>query len=702
MKRQLEVLAPAGDLKTLRTAVIAGADAVYFGGESFGARAYAANFSFKDAEQGIEFAHSRGARTYLTVNTLLKSLEIEKQVYDYLKDYYNAGIDAVLVQDIGLMQLIRAYFPELHLHISTQANVTSEYGALFFKNLGASRVVLARELSLKEIKQIHDNVDIELECFAHGALCVSYSGQCLMSSMIGGRSGNRGRCAQPCRKCYDLLDSARKKRGVPGKYPISMKDLCTIEDVKALYDAGCSSLKIEGRMKSQEYVGAVVSAYRQIADEVMDGREPDDAEMIRDAVLHSGTRGGGTDGYLHRRNGADMITFTDSSFLSVGPSSFFVKEKKTRAASVFTARVGKPLSITISDGKREIRVEGPVAERARKPGNVTEEIKDKIVKTGDERIEITDVSVDADSDVFVPMSLVKGLRREAVQRFLGGITIDRGEPLSFEPMKPQKNNGKNDDRMLVTCMTGGQLEVASAFLRNSDIIGINYDLYSLMNADDIAGLCQKKYLCLPEILRSDKLPQMDADLFDGFIVSSYDEIEYVHERYPAKPVIFDYRLYSWSDRSRKELISFGAEYICAPLELNEKELSHLDESSSFICVYGRTPVMYMANCSHKNSVGCDKRREVLYLRDERKADFPVINLCSSCTNVIYNSLPTSLIPFAGKISEMGFAGFRFDFTIEKTDEVSEVLNTFQKNIKENASEDIMADVTRGHFHRGVS
>lgn len=701
MKRQLEVLAPAGDLKTLRTAVIAGADAVYFGGESFGARAYAANFSFKDAEQGIEFAHSRGARTYLTVNTLLKSLEIEKQVYDYLKDYYNAGIDAVLVQDIGLMQLIRAYFPELHLHISTQANVTSEYGARFFQRLGASRVVLARELSLEEIKRIHDAVDIELECFAHGALCVSYSGQCLMSSVIGGRSGNRGRCAQPCRKCYELLDSDKKNRNLPGKYPISMKDLCTIEDVQALYDAGASSLKIEGRMKSKEYVASVVSAYRMAADQVMAGEKTYDPRSLKSAVLGAGTRGGSTDGYLRRHNGSDMISFIDSSFSSDGPTSILTSENKVRATAHFTARVGEKLSITISDGEKETTAQGPVVEKAKKPRDVASEVKDKIVKTGDERIEITDVSVDADSDVFVPMSLVKGLRREAVQRFLGGITIDRGEPLSFEPMKPQKNNGKND-RMLVTCMTGAQLKVASAFLRNSDIIGINYDLYSLMNADDIAGLCQKKYLCLPEILRSDKLPQIDADLFDGFIVSSYDEIEYVHERYPAKPAIFDYRLYSWSDRSRKELISFGAEYICAPLELNEKELSHLDESSSFICVYGRTPVMYMANCSHKNSVGCDKRREVLYLRDERKADFPVVNLCSSCTNVIYNSLPTSLIPFAGKISEMGFAGFRFDFTIEKTDEVSEVLNTFQKNIKENASEDIRADVTRGHFHRGVS
>ena len=702
MKRKLEVLAPAGDLETLRTAVIAGADAVYFGGEAFGARAYAANFSFNDAEKGISFAHSRGARTYLTVNTLLKSLEIEKKVYSYLKDYYNAGIDAVLVQDIGLMQLIRAYFPELHLHISTQANVTSEYGALFFKNLGASRVVLARELSLKEIKQIHDTVDIELECFAHGALCVSYSGQCLMSSMIGGRSGNRGRCAQPCRKCYELLDSDKKKRNLPGKYPISMKDLCTIEDVQALYDAGASSLKIEGRMKSKEYVASVVSAYRMAADQVMEGEQTYDPGSLKSAVLGAGTRGGSTDGYLRRHNGSDMISLVDSSFSSDGPISILTSENKVRAAARFTARVGEKLSITISDGEKEITAQGPVVEKAKKPRDVASEVKDKIVKTGDERIEITDVSVDADADSFIPMSLVKSLRREAVQSFLGGITVLRDEPLPFEPFRSNKHDMITGQPMLVTCMTQEQLRTVAGQLSANDIIGIDYDLYSLMDVDALKQIDQNKYLCLPEIFRSDRMPEIDEMIFDGFIISSYDEIEYVHEKYPSIPCIYDYRLYSWSDRSRAELLSFGAEYISASVELNEKELAHLDNSSSFICVYGRTPVMYMANCSHKNSVGCDKRREVLYLKDERKADFPVMNLCSSCTNVVYNSLPTSLLPFTGQISDMGFAGWRFDFTIENADEVSEVLNTFKRNISENGADDVSCHVTRGHFHRGVS
>lgn len=708
MKRNLEVLAPAGDLEILRAAISAGADAVYFGGELFGARAFAHNFTFEDAQRGIEYAHSRGAKTYLTVNTLLKNTEIERKVYDYIRDYYNAGIDAVLVQDIGLMQLIRTYFPELHLHISTQANVTSEYGAEFFKKLGASRIVLARELSLKEIRQIHESCDIELECFAHGALCVSYSGQCLMSSMIGGRSGNRGRCAQPCRKCYDVLDDHKQSRQMPGKYPISMKDLCTITDVKALYEAGCSSLKIEGRMKSREYVTAVVSSYRRLVDHMMN-EEHDRLDMrsLKENTLLAGTRGGSTDGYLYKRNGSDMITFKDSSFSSDGSESLSVADNRTKAKAVFTAKVGEPLSLTISTEDSNSSVTGAIVEKAKKPKNVYDEIRDKIMKAGDDRIDITEVTVDADSDAFVPMSLVKSMRRDAIQQLFGGIEINRSKPIPFVSLRQRKTHVSDDIMILVTCLNETQVDETLSYFADKDlsiILAINYDLNSQSDIarEDLRRAGNKLFLCLPDILRSDMLPQIDAELFDGFIISSYDEIEYVHRFFPDKPCIYDQRLYAWSDRSRNVLLSFGADYICAPVELNEKELSHLDNSRSIISVYGRTPVMYTTDCTHKNSVGCDKRREVLYLRDERNAYFPVVNECSDCTNVIYNSLPTSLLPFIRSIVDKGFAGVRLDFTIENAHEVKEVLSTFLSNISENRSDDITCDVTRGHFHRGVS
>lgn len=733
--RHLEVLAPAGDLKTLKAAIMAGADAVYFGGEMFGARAYAHNFSYEDAEAGISFAHARGKRTYLTVNTLLKSLEIEKKVYDYLKAYYEAGLDAVLVQDFGLMQLIRAYFPEMRLHISTQVNVTSEYGAEFFKKLGAKRIVLARELSLSEIKKIHDSCNIELECFAHGALCMSYSGQCLMSSMIGGRSGNRGRCAQPCRKCYDLEDSTNK---LSGRYPLSLKDLCTIDDVKDLYDAGASSLKIEGRMKSPDYVAAVARAYRWAADIAESGEDFDKKKLSEEkrVLIQTGTRGGSTDGYLHSHNDTDMVSLTDSAFKTNAAPVVSLSEEKINAIATLTARVGEPLKIEIEeskaldinktsntrdsskingyaeeslteDGLRNVSILGPVIDKAKKPRDIRSELSEKISRAGDDRIQIDQVLFDMDTDAFVPVGVVKDLRRKAVYEFLGGVTVERDEPLPFKPIKESKKAAKAEKRpqILITCISEEQLKEAADFKPEgfSVIIALNFELYRRIDNSMIEG--RNYYLCLPDILRFDRNFSIDDEeikrLFSGLVVSSFDEIEYVRTRLIGMPFITEQRVYSWSDRSRRQIMNLGAEYISAPVELNEKELSHLDNSSSFIMVYGRTPVMYTATCQHKNADGCDKKQTCVLLRDERGAEFPVINYCSYCTNVVYNSLPTSLLPYYSHIKEMGAAGVRFDFTLETGTEVKNILNTFMRNAIEGRDEDVAAEVTRGHFHRGA-
>ena len=702
-KRQLEVLAPAGDLKTLKAAITAGADAVYFGGEMFGARAYAHNFSMTDAEAGISFAHARGKRTYLTVNTLLKSLEIEKKVYEYLKAYYEAGLDAVLVQDIGLMQLIRTFFPEMRLHISTQVNVTSQYGAEFFKRLGAKRIVLARELSLAEIKQIHDSCDIELECFAHGALCMSYSGQCLMSSMIGGRSGNRGRCAQPCRKCYNLKGIANKPGG---RYPLSLKDLCTIEDIKALYDAGASSLKIEGRMKSPEYVAAVARAYRWAADMAESGEDFDKKKLSKEksVLIQTGTRGGSTDSYLHSHNDSSMVSLKDSAFKTNAAPVVSLSEEKIIAIAKITAKVGKPLAITIEDEFNKAEVSGPVVDKAKKPRDIQEELAEKISRTGDDRIQIEHIIFDTDEDAFIPVGVVKDLRRKAVYEFLGGVTIERDQPLPFKPIKESYNNKNTEKRILITCVNEEQLTAASDFKPEgfSVIIALNFELYRRLEPSKIEG--RNFYLCLPDILRFDRNFSIDDEeikrLFSGLVASSFDEIEYARTRLSGMPFITEQRVYSWSDRSRGQIIQTGAEYITAPVELNEKELSHLDNSRSFITVFGRTPVMYTATCQHKNSDGCDKKQTLLFLKDERGAEFPVLNYCSSCTNVVYNSLPTSLLPFTKQIESLGAAGVRFDFTVEKGTEVKRILNTFESNVSEHKSEDAV-EATRGHFHRGA-
>lgn len=298
-----EVLAPAGTYECFRAAINAGADAVYLGGSMFGARAFAGNFEEAALIKAIRTAHLYGRKVYLTVNTLLRNDELEKLV-KYVKPYYEEGLDAVIVQDYGVFAVLREAFPGLDLHASTQMTITGKYGAQLLKDMGAARVVPARELSAKEIRDIYDNVDVEIESFVHGALCYCYSGQCLLSSMIGGRSGNRGRCAQPCRLTYSA-------NGISEKYLLSPKDMCTIEAVPDILDAGVYSLKIEGRMKSPEYVAGVSYAYRKYVDMYLekgrDGYRVEEQDIRQLMDLYN--RGGFCKGYYYAQNDKSMMTF---------------------------------------------------------------------------------------------------------------------------------------------------------------------------------------------------------------------------------------------------------------------------------------------------------------------------------------------------------------------------------------------------------
>ncbi len=266
MDMDIELLAPAGSYEALEAAFSAGADAVYIGGSQFGARAYADNLDEEKMCRAIDLAHLQGKKLYLTVNTLLKDSEIEEQLFRYLLPYYREGLDGVIVQDFGVLELIREAFPLLPIHASTQMAVTGASGARVLEELGVKRVVTARELSLAEISDIRKQTNIEIESFVHGALCYCYSGQCLMSSLIGGRSGNRGRCAQPCRLPYEVFEKGKRLNSDKTAYPLNTKDMCTLELLPEIIRAGVTSLKIEGRMKKPEYTAGVVSVYRKYLD----------------------------------------------------------------------------------------------------------------------------------------------------------------------------------------------------------------------------------------------------------------------------------------------------------------------------------------------------------------------------------------------------------------------------------------------------
>ena len=299
-----EILAPAGNMDALKAAVKSGADGIYVGGDRFSARAFAGNFDTKELIEAIDYCHIHNVRLYMAVNTLFKDSEINELI-PYLHPFYRAGLDGIIVQDMGAARLIHDYLPELPLHASTQMSVTSAYGAKLLKNSGFSRIVPARELSLSEITDIRSLCDIKIETFVHGAMCFAYSGKCLMSSFAGGRSGNRGKCAQICRKCYS-------SELFKDRYALSMKDMCTLFEVPELMSAGIDSFKIEGRMKNKYYVAACVKAYRQVRDAVCSGIDKEDLKRLIDEQMHIlmdiYNRGGFSSGYYHMHNGHEMLS----------------------------------------------------------------------------------------------------------------------------------------------------------------------------------------------------------------------------------------------------------------------------------------------------------------------------------------------------------------------------------------------------------
>ena len=345
MKDRVEILAPAGSMECLKAAIAAGADAVYTGGALFGARAYAHNLTEEELLEAIDYVHLHGRRLYLTVNTLIKDREMEKQMYDYLLPYYRQGLDAVIVQDIGLFRFIRKHFPDLPIHASTQMTLTGVDGAKFLEKEGAQRIVTSRELSMAEVKKIADETELEIESFVHGALCYCYSGQCLFSSFIGGRSGNRGQCAQPCRLLYRTPEAKRPQ------YLLSLKDICTLELIPEMIESGIYSFKIEGRMKKPEYAAAVAFHYRKYADlylkyyeECPAGEDPaayamkkyrvceEDRQMLLDLY----NRGGFHTGYYHTQNGREMVSLNRPNHAGVPAVKVLAKKGRTVTAKAMT------------------------------------------------------------------------------------------------------------------------------------------------------------------------------------------------------------------------------------------------------------------------------------------------------------------------------------------------------------------------------
>lgn len=444
-KMNVEILAPAGSFESMVAAVNAGADAVYIGGNRFGARAYANNLDEEAMIRAIDYVHLHGCKLYMTVNTLVKEKELP-DLYDYLKPYYEAGLDAVIVQDLGVFKFVREHFPDMDIHVSTQMTVTGKYSAAKLKEMGAVRVVPARELTLGEIRAIYDETGLEIETFVHGALCYCYSGQCLFSSLIGGRSGNRGRCAQPCRLPFDVVRDGKYINKKNEKYVLSLKDLCTLDILPDILEAGVCSLKIEGRMKSPRYTAGVVSMYRKYVDLYLkNGRkgyrvDPADKRMLLDLF----DRGGQSEGYYNVHNGRDMVVLKEKPAFREGNQELFdsldrmyvdaVKKEKIKGTAYF--EVGKPARLSVTAGltgralEAEAKkgpkdeayaasviawVDGDVVEEAKNAPMDEARIRKQLMKTGDSSFQFEDLDITIKGNVFVPVQALNNMRRQALE-----------------------------------------------------------------------------------------------------------------------------------------------------------------------------------------------------------------------------------------------------------------------------------------------
>lgn len=723
--KKVELLAPAGNYESLTGALMAGADAVYLGGNAFGARAYADNFSKEEICEGIRYAHILGKKIYLTVNTLVKEREFPS-LYDFLLPFYENGLDGVIIQDMGVFTFIREYFPGLELHASTQMTITGAYGASLLKKEGACRIVPARELSLKEIKEIKNKVDIEIETFVHGAMCYCYSGQCLFSSILGGRSGNRGRCAQPCRLPYRV-------NGGPEEYPLSMKDMCTIELLPELIEAGIDSFKIEGRMKKPEYAAGVTAFYRKYIDLYYKCKEEGkkdtyhvevhDLEQLNALYIRSER----SEGYYHQHNGRNMITLSSPSYsgnddvLIDRIRSRFLSKKKILPVTLNAAfHAGSNARLTITANGASVDIEGGMVQKALKQPLSIEKIKEQLSKSGGTNFAVSSVEISADDDIFMPVSSLNELRREGLHSLEEELIRNNGFGYSGRKALPYRkspcvcDNNKNESEIHALVSTSLQLQAAV----EEEISRIYIDKMEL-DEEFLQKLASYKersriqfYLVFPYIVRKrneqhlNRLYQiLNTPVFDGALVRNLETIAFLESKGIHKPVIADSSMYVWNSYACRFMMEKAAE-LYAPSELNSYELQDVQKTDDgnrsiySIVIYGRIPMMISAGCLKKTEGECRMISGFSELSDRYQKQFPVYNDCTSCYNIIYNSVPLSL----HKIFDQDVfrpVNCRLDFTTENQEETRKIISYFRELSSGRNTDPFYKEFTTGHYKRGV-
>ncbi len=649
-----ELLAPAGDFDCLVAAVRGGADAIYVGGKLYSARAYAKNFDLEAMGRAVDYCHLHGVKLYVTLNTLLYNKEM-REALEFARELYLIGVDALIVADLGLIRALREYLPEMELHASTQMSVHNSYGADVAYSLGCTRVVLARELTGENMKRVTEACKPECEVFLHGALCVCHSGQCLFSSIVGGRSGNRGECAQPCRLPYS------------GGYPLSLSDLSLAGHVRELIDTGVASLKIEGRMKSPEYVYTVTSIYRKLLDE---GRDASAAENKRLEAAFS--RGGFTDGYFRGTTGERMtgVRSDEDKALSRTIEAGDYTPERTPVRAEVTLRLGEPAKMTLTpigvSHLSPVTVLGDAPDAARSAPLDRAAVAARLSKMGNTflSLDAKDIDLYMDDGINLSPASLNALRRAAAAALESGV---RTLPEREVPSVPERVESTTRAEKTGVFYSPEQLtDAARAYF--------DIQFVPLWRLDECKAAPRGVYL--PPVIMEDEIEDVRAMLDRAnkhgvmyTLVGNLGQIPLVREL--GMKIVGDFRFNVMNSYSAAALADMGVE---CPMLSPELTLPEAREIGGRELSYGRIPLMLTERCFISENFGCERCGKSAFT-DRLGVRFPIIREYKH-RNIIFNSAVTYTAdkPIGSGLTQ------HFIFSTESPREVDRVIDAYRKHL----------------------
>lgn len=693
----MELLAPAGSMEALRAAVCNGADAVYLGADTFNARINARNFSAADLQEAVVYCHVRGVKVHLTLNTLVLDREMPRAA-ELIRLAASCGVDAFIVQDLGVVSLCRQLAPDVPIHASTQMSIHSLEGVMEAAALGCSRVVLARELPAEEIAHICKRSPVEIEVFVHGALCMCYSGQCYLSSVIGRRSGNRGQCAQPCRLPYGYgrFESTR--------YPLSLKDNCLAGELDELRRMGVASIKIEGRMKRPEYVAIVTRAYRT----VLNGGKltPSDLQELETAF----SRQGFTDGYFRGQTGSDMFgrrqEGEDTADLFASARATYEQGEPQRIGVRFYAMIrrGEPAQLAVEDPDGNLcRTRGPVPEQAVYRSLTPQDLEQQLKKTGGTPYLCTAVRSSLDPDLMLPASAINAMRRDVIAE----LTAKRGRAaparLNAYDEPPRYDGIAGEPQLTIAVRTAGQITSRMLSMKPTVLYVPLSELVEHPELRQRVGVETQLAAILPRVIWSGELVPVARQLRTVYEMGVRQvlagNLGQLHiARAAGFAVRGDFGLNIVNSRAMRYLREQGLDSQLLSFELTLPQIRDISKAvPAELLIYGRLPLMLMENCVMKNRTGiCACQTGTVRLVDRVGEEFPIVKDPGTCRNVLLNGKKLYLLDKKDALRGMGLWALRLQFTTENPGEIDKVLMDYQGRAVFDAG-----SYTRGLYSRGV-